>query len=59
MTKINVVECDGCGAIQTENDMPNPDVLIYECVVCDKHYCSDCSEEHAKDETGLVWEESK
>ena len=59
MTKINAVECDDCGAMQTENDIPNPNVLIYKCGICDKDYCSYCAEEHAKDETGLRWEESK
>ena len=55
MTKINAVECDDCGTVLTENDKPNPPVSLYSCEICDKDICSYCAEEHARDETGLVW----
>lgn len=56
MTKINAVECDDCGTTFTENDMPNPTVSLYTCEVCEKDICSNCSEDHAKDETQMEWE---
>ena len=63
MTKINAVECDDCGTVLTEtvykhirrHDMPNPPVSLYTCEVCGKAICSNCSEDHAKDETQMEW----
>ena len=56
MTKINAVECDDCGTTFTENDiLRNPTVSLYTCEVCEKDICSNCSEDHAKDETQMEW----
>ena len=55
MTKINAVECNECGMTFTENDMPNSVILLYTCEVCEKDICSNCSEDHAKEETQMEW----
>lgn len=51
LTKKESYECDSCGAIDSEYPFQN----ISQCGICGKDFCIYCSEEHAKDETGLTW----
>lgn len=53
LTKKESYECDSCGSIDSEYPFQN----ISQCGICGKDFCVYCSEEHAKDETGLKWNE--
>ena len=46
--------CDECGYTDEQQDQ-NMATEIHHCGVCDKDFCEHCAEEHAKDETGLLW----
>ena len=56
LTEIKVWQCDSCGYTSKQDD-PNMtiDQEIKLCFTCDKDFCGQCAEDHAKDETGLVW----
>jgi hypothetical protein len=50
MTEVKSYECDSCGSIHSgESDE------IKQCGICNQDYCEYCAEDHAKDETGLIW----
>jgi len=54
MTKVKMYKCDECGFTDEQQDQ-NMETEIKHCWVCNNDVCEDCAEDHAKDETGLVW----
>lgn len=48
MTEIQktVYECDSCG-----NEYDGDSDYIKQCHICNKDYCEDCQDDHAKEET--------
>lgn len=42
-------ECDSCGFTDSQDD-PNMKVEIKQCFVCNKDFCDECQEDHARDE---------
>mgnify|MGYP001154030017 CR=1 FL=1 len=55
MTEVIVLQCDNCESLVDEDVVRTTDTTIAKCAICDKHYCNYCAEEHAEDETALVW----
>ena len=54
MTTVKMYKCDSCGFTDSQDD-PNMQTEIKNCWICYKDFCDECAEDHAKDETGLVW----
>jgi len=54
MTEVKMYKCDECGFTDEQQDQ-NMETEIKHCWVCNNDVCEDCAEDHAKDETGLVW----